>query len=186
MPGHPASEQAERTLPSMNEKQDPSEISEDNAEIQALIRNLSAVIGRAQFLTHDDGNPLADRLRDHLGADPKGLPVLSQELPPYQLVDVQVALDVWTGVSTDREMEVFGLSGDQRRFHPLSELLAGGGMYGISIGTVDYVDLADSPDSTRKCVRFGVFLLRDGARRCAALIRGPDPHGPMQEAMIDG
>ena len=58
-------------------------------------------------------------------------------------------------------------------------------MYGVSIGTVDYVDLADSPDSTRKCVRFGVFLLRDGDRRCAALIRGPDPHGPMQEAMIE-
>ena len=58
-------------------------------------------------------------------------------------------------------------------------------MYGISIGTVDYVDLADSPDSTRRCVRFGVFLLKDGDRRCAALIRGPDPHGPMQEAMIE-
>ena len=90
----------------MNEKQDPAEISEDDAALLTLIRNLSAVIDRVQSITHDPTNPLADRLRDHLGADPKGLPVLSQELPPYQLVDVQVALDVWTGISNYPEMEV--------------------------------------------------------------------------------
>jgi hypothetical protein len=58
-------------------------------------------------------------------------------------------------------------------------------MYGIGIGPVDYVDLADSPDSTRSCVHFGLFLVRDGDRRCVALIRGPDPHGHMSAAMIE-
>ena len=112
-------------------------------------------------------------------------PSLSQELPPYQLVDVQVALDVWIDEAPGRSMEVVGISGEQRRHHPLSELLSGSGMHGIGIGPVDYVDLADSPDSTRSCVHFGLFLVRDGERRCAALIRGADPHGHMNAAMIE-
>jgi hypothetical protein len=47
------------------------------------------------------------------------------------------------------------------------------------------MDIADSPDSMRNCVRFGVFLLRDGDRRAAVLLRGADPHGPMQQAMVE-
>ena len=82
-------------------------------------------------------------------------------------------------------MEVIGISGEQRRHHPLSELVSGSGMFGVGIGPVDYVDLADSPDSTRSCVHFGMFLVRHGDRRCAALIRGADPHGHMNAAMIE-
>jgi cell division protease FtsH len=76
-------------------------------------------------------------------------------------------------------------SGDQRRFHPLSELLTKAGPMGVGVGPVDYVDMPDSPDSTRSCVKFGLFLLTDGNQSCAALLRGGDPHGPMQAAMIE-
>jgi DNA polymerase III delta prime subunit len=78
---------------------------------------------------------------------------------------------------------VIGVAGDQRRFHPLSELVVG--RYGVGVGPVEYVDVADSPDSTRSCVRFGIFLLDDNGRRSAVLLRGDDPHGPMQGAMLE-
>ena len=136
-------------------------------------------------MPEDGTNEIAELLLGHLATDPRELPVLSQELPPYQLVDVQVALDVWTQEAQDRSMEVVGISGEQRRHHPLSELLSGSGMHGVGIGPVDYVDLADSPDSTRSCVHFGMFLVQDGERLCAALIRGADPHGHMNAAMIE-
>ena len=163
-----------------------SEISDSDAELLSLARNLAAVLARVRFLLPDERtNAIADLLHGHLGADPKELPVLSQELPPYQLVDVQVALDVWIGEARDRSMEVVGLSGDQRRHHTLSELVSGSGMYGVGIGPVDYIDLADSPDSTRSCMNFGMLLVSDGDHRCAALIRGADPHGHMSAAMIE-
>jgi hypothetical protein len=98
---------------------------------------------------------------------------------------VQVALDAWASVAPRRSLEVVGVSGEQRRYHPLSELLDAGAGFGVGVGPVEYEDLADSPDSTRSCVRFGVFLLGDGDRRAAALLRGADPHGPMQNAMVE-
>jgi hypothetical protein len=50
-------------------------------------------------------------------------------------------------------LEVVGVAGGQRQFHPFSELLAGRG-HGVGICPVEYVAVADSPDSTRSCVRF--------------------------------
>ena len=103
-----------------------------------------AVLDRVRVLIPEDStNEIADILHEHLATDPSQLPVLSQELPPYQLVDVQVALDVWGDEVPDRSMEVIGISGEQRRHHPLSELVSGSGMFGVGIGPVDYVDLAD-------------------------------------------
>lgn len=155
------------------------------AELRQLARGLSAVLSDLHMLAQDStGESLAARLREYLGADPQGLPVLSHEFPEYQLVDVQVALEAWEVAAPDRSSEVIGVAGDQRRFHPLSELLAGR-PFGVGVGPVEYVDVADSPDSTRSCVRFGLFLLDDGGERAGALLRGADPHGPMQNAMLE-
>lgn len=158
----------------------------DSDEIRELARNLAKVFSELHhFAEENAANDLVDRLHAHLGSDPRQLPVVSQEFPPYQLVDVQVALESWREAKSNRTSEIVGITGEQRRFHPLSELLAGYA-HGVGIGPVDYVDLADSPDSTRSCVRFGLFLLRDADRAAAALLRGADPHGPMQEvAMLE-
>ncbi|MGH7611417.1 MAG: AAA family ATPase [Candidatus Dormibacteria bacterium] len=109
---------------------------------------------------------------------------MGHEFPPYQLVDVQVALEAWVEASAGRSLNVVGVAGEQRRFHTLSELLSGRAA-SVEVGPVDYVDVADSPDSTRSCVRFGMFLLGDGPQRAAALLRGADPNGPLRAAMIE-
>jgi hypothetical protein len=70
-------------------------------------------------------------LRSTSGRTLGEMPVTTQELPPYQLIDVQVALDAWPSLGPDRDVAVVGISGDQRRFHPLSELLRGGQSFGV-------------------------------------------------------
>jgi cell division protease FtsH len=155
-------------------------------ELRALARGMVSIFGLLRELAGDGaGNPLADTVEEHLGMDPKELPVVTHEVPPYQLVDVQVALEAWTEAAGSRNGHLIGVTGDQRRFHPFSELLSNGQNYGIGIGPVDYVNLADSPESTRSVVRFGVHLLQDGEHRIAILMRGEDPHGPMNSAMIE-
>jgi hypothetical protein len=156
-------------------------------ELRRLARAMADILGELHVLGAADrtGESLCGRLQDHLGADPAGLPVVSQELPSYQLVDVQVALDAWATLADDRALDIVGVSGDQRRFHPLSELLSMGHHMGVGIGPVDYQDLPDSPDTTRPCVRFGLFLLQDGSRPAGVLLRGADPHGPMQQALLE-
>ncbi|MBO0731711.1 MAG: ATP-binding protein [Acidimicrobiaceae bacterium] len=157
----------------------------DEADLRQLARALSAVLRDLHALVREPTvDSLADRLAMHLGVNPRGLPVLSHELPSYQLVDVQVALEAWVESRAGRSLEVIGVAGDQRRFHPLSELISGHD-FAVGVGPVEYVDVPDSPDSTRSCVQFGMFLLDDGGDRSAALLRGADPHGPMGEAMIE-
>ena len=166
---------------------DPSEGSGvPESDLRELARRLSAVLRNLHELAqeHTRQDTLASRLADHLGVDPRGLPVLSHEFPPYQLVDVQVALEAWQTAAPGRSSEVMGVAGDQRRFHPLSELVSGQ-QFGVGPGPVEYVDMADSPDTTRSCVRFGIFLLDDDGHPSAALLRGADPHGPMQSAMVE-
>lgn len=105
--------------------------------LSELAENLSTLLHDLHLLAESrstDADGLAARIGEHLGIDPKGLPVIAQELPPYQLVDVQVALEVWAE-SKGRSQEVIGISGDQRRFHPLSELLSGA-RFGVGIGPV--------------------------------------------------
>lgn len=164
-------------------------------ELIELARSMTGLFLALRALAPDaKDSDLIIRLHDHLGVHPKGLPILSQEIPSYQLVDLQIALEKW-GEERGRSFEVVGVSGEQRRFHPLSELISqgtrtpGGGVINpaaaIGLGPVEYVDLADSPDTTRSCVKFGLFLLRDGGQRCAVLLRGEDPHGPMQNALIE-
>ena len=167
-----------------DEGHESAEVPQD--ELRALARGMVSVFGLLRDLAGESGgNPLADAVEAHLGVDPRDLPVVTHEVPPYQLVDVQVALEAWTEAGQTRDSSLIGVTGDQRRFHPFSELLSNGQNFGIGIGPVDYVNLADSPDSTRSVVRFGVHLLEDGGQRIAILMRGDDPHGPMDAAMIE-
>jgi cell division protease FtsH len=155
-------------------------------ELRELARKVSELLVTVHAVAREEPrDQLVEQLRAHLGVDPRELPVVSEEFPPYQLVDVNIALEKWPESTPQRSAQVVGVSGDQRRFHPLSELLAGAARFGVGIGPVDYTDLADSPDTTRSCVRFGLILLRDGDRAAAALLRGPDPHGAMQGSMIE-
>ena len=151
-----------------------------------VARAMAEIMGEIHQLAADDeGESLSSRLRAHLSVEPHDLPVTTHQFPPYQLVDIQVAFEAWAEAFPSRTMDIVGVAGQHRRFNPLSELLARGRGFGAGIGPVEYADVADSPDTTRSCVRFGVFLLSDGNNRAAALVRGEDPHGPMQSAMIE-
>ncbi len=167
----------------------PSESPEEPVpaeELRQLARSMFGVFSVMRDLVADQGQqPFVQTLADHLDTDPRTLSVVTHQFPPYQLVDVQIAIESWQEGSPDRQLRLVGISGDQRRFHPLSEIMANAGTYGVGIGPVEYVNVADSPDSTRSCVRFGLFLLTDRDRRAAVLLRGADPHGPMQSAMLE-
>jgi cell division protease FtsH len=165
------------------DKTDDAETVVPAAEVRLLAQRLAALLRVVHEFAEDrsERSGLAIRIGEHLGTDPLDLPVIAEELPPYQLIDVEVALEVWAS-GPGRSSEVVGVSGEQRRMHPLGELLRMGRH--VDVGPVEYQDLADSPFTTRRCVRFGLFLLADGARRLAVLVRNADPHGPMQEAAM--
>ncbi len=155
-------------------------------ELRRLASGLVRLIDAARFLASaaDGPNELARRIEAHLGVSPLDLPVVGQQLPWYQLVDVQVAVDQWVQERPDRHLEVIGIRGQQqRRFSTFAELLTSP-TPALGLGPVEYADVPDSPDSTRRCIQFGVFLLSDADVRVAMLLR-KDERGPVHQMVLE-
>jgi hypothetical protein len=113
------------------------------------------------------------RLREHLGADPAGLEVLTEDLSDYDHVNVQVALD-----ALDGERELIGLSLDRGFRVSLAELAGSGSKYGMPFepGPPEYAQV-DVGDRTISCLKSGLVLLRDGGVPVAALLAPRDDEG---------
>jgi ATP-dependent 26S proteasome regulatory subunit len=155
-------------------------------DLRQLARSLVQLLDSARqlALAEQGTNELAVRVEEHLGVPPQDLPVVSQSIPTYQLVDVQVAIDKWVEGDRHRSSEIIGVRGWQRRSHTFGELLGTGRTFRVGIGPADYVDVPDSPDSTKSCIQFGIFLMADEDERWAMLIRIED-RGPFKQAVLE-
>ena len=130
--------------------------------------------------------PFVARLAEHLGADPRGLPILAEQMSVIEHPNVQAALDAW--ISGDgRSAELIGMSAEQKRYQGLgfSDLITpiSGGLMGDRAprpGPVDYVNVPVARGRVRACVQHGLYFLRDGEIPLAALVRGPNEHGMPQ------
>jgi len=127
-------------------------------------------------------SPLRRRLREHLGVEPSGLPVVSRELPRWERPNLQVALDAYLD-EPGRTHEYLGL-GPQRGWHMgLAELAQRPGRGpGVHVGWMqagphEHVTVQVG-ERTIVCVAAGLFLIAEGERRLAALVRAAEQHGP--------
>ena len=118
-------------------------------------------------------SPIRDLLDGHLGADASVLPVVSEGYPSYDHANLHIALDAYLD-GEGRTSELIGLSGQQRRWMSLSDLIATADHSGVGIGSVDLVNLPVGPDVTLACIAFGLYLIEDHGTRLAALVRAAD------------
>ena len=124
---------------------------------------------------------------EHLGMETAGLPVITRGFSPFDHANLQVALAAYLA-RADTTHQALGLSGQNRHFGSFADLLELGatmGMGGVRVGRPDYVELDVAPDATLQCVQFGVFLIDGPHGRLAALMRGPDEHGPHQGVTVE-
>lgn len=124
------------------------------------------------------GSPVREMLDRHLGEDCSKLPVVAETHPPYDHVNLQVAFDAYLS-EPGRAHELIGLTGQQRRWMSLADLVASAHHSGVAIGSVDYANLPIGPEDTLACVAFGVYLIEDHGTKLAALVRqGNEDMGP--------
>jgi len=142
-----------------------------------------------QFLewVHDrpssrQGNPVVERVQQHLSDAAREHSVVSRELPPFEHVNVQVALSVWIAES-GRTVDVVGFSLPPHYDEVgLRQLVQGVHLPPMRLSAPELVDLPSGPDRTTACWRSALLLVEDGqghaARRYVLAVRTGEQHGP--------
>jgi DNA polymerase III delta prime subunit len=158
-----------------------------------------AAFGRAfrAFLEQSVGEktpeeaPFVARLAEHLGANPRELPIIAEQFSAIEHPNVQVALDAWTR-GEGRSAELLGMSAEQKRYAGIgmADLISPvrGGLMGDMApqpGPVDYANVPVARDRTMTCVQHGLYLLRDAEVRLAVLVGGPTRFGEMTEVSVE-
>ncbi len=129
-----------------------------------------------------ESSPLLARIRAHLGADLARQPVIVEQFDTFEQPNLQVALDAYVA-GEGRGVDLLGVSMENKRFMAvgLSELATwGGGLVPrppLVEGPVDFVNLHLAGGRVLACVQFGLYLVRDGDARLAALVTGPSEMG---------
>jgi DNA polymerase III delta prime subunit len=133
----------------------------------------------------DDGRALVPRLTDHLGTDPRQLPVVAEDVAPHLFVDLDVALaELQQRDDAGGELGVAG--GEQRRHNSFSEILDAAGRYGqFPLGAVDYTSVATGPDTTREAVSYGLRLFAFDGAPVVVLQRNADPRRGSDTARME-
>jgi len=121
-------------------------------------------------------NEVVALVRETLG--PAGLDqsVVARELPPFEHVNLQTALDAWTA-QEGRSVEVHGVV-----LPPhfggidLQLLMTGEGLPPVRLSAPAVVDLPNGPGSTLACLRMALLLVTDDAGRYLLLVQAPREH----------
>jgi cell division protease FtsH len=127
-------------------------------------------------------SPVRQLIDAHLGTDSTRLAVISETFAPYDHVNVQVGLSAYLSAE-GRSHELVGVVGHQRHFDSLSDLLQTGPY--LRPGPVDLVNLPIGTERMLTCVQFGIYLVRDGGKSLAVLLRGPDERGPQERVTLE-
>jgi hypothetical protein len=121
-------------------------------------------------------NPVAALVRDHLG-DGVERSVVGNELPVFEQVNLQVALDEWS-TAEGRTVGVHGLALPPHYEQPmLQQLVQGDSLGPVRLSAPDLVDLPSGPDRTTACLRRALLLVDDARGKYVVMVRGPDRHG---------
>lgn len=131
----------------------------------------------------DGLSPLGELAEAHLGVGIAQLPVVTHLIASHRLVDADLAL---AHLAENSGSSPIGVTGGQMRDQTaLPELLTNAHRMNYAAGPVDYVSVADGPDSTRRVMSFGMHLLRFGDTPLVVLQRGAKPERGRNTASLE-
>jgi hypothetical protein len=144
------------------------------ADVGRLARKLAH---RTVRMARTEDQPLRRVLLDHLGPAAAALPAISDTIPLYEQVNLQIGVDAWLA-EPGREHEAIGITRvAQMRFNDVTigdliQATPGSMYYSAGVGAPVSVNLPCGPDGeTMPCVSNGIYLVREGAERLAIMFR---------------
>ena len=134
----------------------------------------------------DDRSEVSALVQRFVGKDAAAHSVISRELPVFEHVNLQTALDAWSA-TPGRTVEVHGIAVPPHFGGvALHQIFSGDGLPRLRLSAPALTDLPNSPDSTLGCLRLAVLLVSDNAGRYVILVQGPGEHHPSLEVEIAG
>jgi ATPase family associated with various cellular activities (AAA) len=128
-------------------------------------------------------NEVAVLVQRVLGETGAAESVVTRQLPPFEQVNLQTALNAWSA-EEGRQVEVRGVA-----LPPhyggimLQQLVSGEGLPPLRLSAPGVVDLPDGPGSTLACLRLALLEVTDAAGRYVLMVQGPSEH--QQELTIE-
>lgn len=121
-------------------------------------------------------NEVVALVTDFLGGGGLERSVVVKELPVFEQVNLQTAIDAWAS-EEERIVDVQGIA-IPPRFGPVSlqQLITGEGMPPLRLSAPPLTDLPNGPGSTLACLQLAVLLVTDAEGRYVVLVRGPSEH----------
>ncbi len=133
-----------------------------------------------------EANEVSALVRDYLGPDGGQHSVVTRELPPFEHVNLQTALDAWS-VRAGRTVQVRGIAVPPHYGGvSLQQLVAGEGLPPLRLTAPALTDLPNGPGSTLGCLRLALLLVADQHGRYAVMIQAPNEHHEALEIEIAG
>jgi len=139
--------------------------------------------------TADDGdqrNEVAVLVADFLGPDGLAHSVVSRDLPPFEHVNLQTAINAWSALP-GRTVEVRGVLLPPHFSLQLQQLVSadpGPGRLRLIAPTL--VDLPNGPDSTLGCLRLALLLVSDARGRYILMVQSPSDYHQGLEVEVAG
>jgi len=134
----------------------------------------------------DRRNEVAVLMRDHLGADGAEHSVVTRDLPPFEHVNLQTAINAWSA-RDGRIVEVRGMT-----VHPhyggltLQNLVTGDGLPPVRLAAPALADLPNGPGTTLGCLRLALLLVSDELGRYVLMIQAAREHQPDLQVEVAG
>jgi ATPase family protein associated with various cellular activities (AAA) len=144
----------------------------DEIDVRAFTAQFQAFMKvMQQFTLPDEPSPLLERLERHLGVEPLGLPVITEQYGSYEQPNVQAAIDAHLtepGVTAD----LVGIIGSNREHEGLVDIVVSASRHRqYELGAVDYATVAVGVGKEAACVSFGLYLFAVGDVRLVVLMR---------------
>jgi ATPase family associated with various cellular activities (AAA) len=133
-----------------------------------------------------DDNEVSALAREFLGPDGLHHSVVTRDLPPFEHVNLQTALDAWSA-RAGRTVEIQGIALPPHYGGlSLQQLVAGEALPPLRLTAPALTDLPNGPGSTLGCLRLALLLVTDQHGRYVVMIQGPNEHQPGLQVEVAG
>jgi hypothetical protein len=123
-----------------------------------------------------DHNEVVVLVQDVLGEDGAAASVVTRELDPFEHVNLQTALDAWSG-EDGRRVQVRGVAVPPHYGGvSLQQVVTGEALPPLRLTAPALVDLPNGPDSTLACLRHALLLVEDRHGRYVVMVQGASEH----------